>query len=93
MITEIGPINLSVSQDRAGTFQPVIVPKHKRRLGGMDQMVLLLHAKGLTHTEIFAQHGGAVVDPHRDTCSPERSTPRLHRTTPVQGGRPLAKSQ
>ncbi len=54
VITEIGPIELEVPRDRAGTFEPVIVPKRKRRLSGVDQMVLSLSAKGLTHGEICA---------------------------------------
>jgi putative transposase len=54
VITDIGPIELEVPRDRAGTFEPVIVPKRKRRLSGVDQMVLSLSAKGLTHGEICA---------------------------------------
>ena len=41
-------------RDRAGTFEPVIVAKRKRRLVGVDQMVLSLSARGLTHGEISA---------------------------------------
>jgi transposase-like protein len=54
VITDIGPIELDVPRDRAGTFEPVIVAKRQRRLGGVDQMVLSLSAKGLTHGEISA---------------------------------------
>jgi transposase-like protein len=54
VLTEIGPIELEVPRDRAGSFEPVIVPKRKRRLAGVDQMVLSLSAKGLTHGEICA---------------------------------------
>ena len=54
VITDIGPIELDVPRDRAGTFEPVMVAKRKRRLGGVDQMVLSLSAKGLTHGEISA---------------------------------------
>jgi transposase-like protein len=54
VITEIGPLELEVPRDRAGTFEPMIVPKRKRRLSGVDQMVLSLSAKGLTHGEICA---------------------------------------
>ena len=54
VITDIGPVEIEVPRDRAGTFEPVIVPKRKRRLGGVDQMVLSLSAKGLTHGEISA---------------------------------------
>ena len=54
VITEIGPVELDVPRDRAGTFEPVVVPKRRRRLGGVDEMVLSLSAKGLTHGEISA---------------------------------------
>jgi putative transposase len=54
VITDIGPISIDVPRDRAGSFEPVMVPKRRRRLGGVDQMVLSLSAKGLTHGEISA---------------------------------------
>jgi putative transposase len=54
VLTDIGPIELDVPRDRNGTFEPVIVPKRRRRLGGVDEMVLSLSAKGLTHGEISA---------------------------------------
>ena len=54
VITDIGPVTIEVPRDRAGTFEPVMVPKRTRRLGGVDQMVLSLSAKGLTHGEISA---------------------------------------
>jgi putative transposase len=57
VITDIGPVVLDVPRDRDASFQPVIVPKRRRRLGGVDQMVLSLSAKGLTHGEISAHLG------------------------------------
>lgn len=54
VITDIGPVEIDVPRDRAGTFEPIMVPKRKRRLCGVDQMVLSLSAKGLTHGEISA---------------------------------------
>lgn len=54
VLSDIGPLDLDVPRDRAGTFEPVIVPKRKRRLGGVDQLVCSLSAKGLTHGEICA---------------------------------------
>jgi len=54
VLTEIGPIEIEVPRDRAGTFEPTVVPKRRRRLVGVDQMVLSLSAKGLTHGEISA---------------------------------------
>jgi putative transposase len=54
VLTEIGPVVLEVPRDRAGTFEPVIVPKRRRRLNGVDALVCSLSAKGLTHGEISA---------------------------------------
>ncbi len=39
---------------REGAFEPQIVKKRQRRLAGVDEMVLSLSAKGLTHGEISA---------------------------------------
>ncbi len=55
MLTEAsGPVEIEVPRDRAGTFEPQIVKKRQRRLGGVDQVVLSLYAKGLTTGEISA---------------------------------------
>ena len=50
--TEIGQVRLDVPRDRAGTFSPVTVPKHQRRLDGLSANVISLYAKGLTTGEI-----------------------------------------
>jgi transposase-like protein len=54
VLTEIGPVEIEVPRDRDGTFEPVIVPKRKRRLEGIDQIVLSLTARGLTTGEVAA---------------------------------------
>lgn len=54
VITESGPVEVAVPRDRAGSFEPQLVKKRERRLGGVDEMVLSLSAKGLTHGEISA---------------------------------------
>jgi len=59
-----GPVEVEVPRDRAGTFSPQIVKKRQRRLSGVDEIVLSLHAKGLTTGEIsahFAEIYGASV--------------------------------
>jgi putative transposase len=50
--TDIGDVQLNVPRDRAGTFDPVVVPKHTRRLSGFDEAVLSLYAKGMTTGDI-----------------------------------------
>ena len=54
VLTEVGAVTLDVPRDRAGTFEPAIVPKRRRRLTGNDPLVCSLSAKGLTHGEISA---------------------------------------
>ena len=43
--TEVGEVDLRVPRDRAGTFEPVTVPKHQRRLDGLSGNVISLYAK------------------------------------------------
>ncbi len=52
--TEVGPVEIDVPRDRNGSFEPELVKKRQRRLTGVDEMVLSLSAKGLTHGEISA---------------------------------------
>ena len=52
VLTDDGPVELAVPRDRAGTFAPVLVPKHARRLPGFDDKVLALYARGLPTREI-----------------------------------------
>jgi len=54
VLTDIGPVEVRVPRDVAGTFEPQIVRKRQRRLSGVDDLVLSLSAKGLTHGEIAA---------------------------------------
>jgi putative transposase len=52
VVTDDGPVALEIPRDRAGTFAPVLIPKHARRLAGFDDRVLALDARGLPTREI-----------------------------------------
>jgi putative transposase len=54
VLTEAGPVDISVPRDRESSFEPKIVAKRQRRLTGIEDMVISLSAKGLTHGEIAA---------------------------------------
>jgi putative transposase len=54
VLTEVGPVGIRVPRDRAGEFEPLIVPKHARRIEGFDEAIVSLYAKGLTTGEIRA---------------------------------------
>ena len=40
LLTEQGPVPIDVPRDRAGTFEPALVPKHSRRIRGLDDKIL-----------------------------------------------------
>ena len=52
--TEVGDIGLDTPRDRAGTFEPRLVPKGARRAGGLDEMIISLYAGGMTVRDIQA---------------------------------------
>jgi transposase-like protein len=54
VLTDDGTVDLDVPRDRAGTFEPVLIPKHERRFTGFDDKILALYARGLTVREIQA---------------------------------------
>lgn len=49
-----GPVEISVPRDRAGSFEPAIVPKRSRRIGNIDDMILSLYSRGMTTRDIEA---------------------------------------
>jgi putative transposase len=54
VLTDDGPLAIDVPRDRAGTFEPRLIPKHARRFAGFDDKILALYARGMTVREIQA---------------------------------------
>ncbi len=54
LLTKAGPVDIAVPRDRDSSFEPIIVAKRQRRLTGVEDLVISLSAKGLTHGEIAA---------------------------------------
>lgn len=52
--TEYGPLPLSVPRDRKNTFDPIIVPKHSRSFGKMDEQIIAMYARGMSTRDIQA---------------------------------------
>lgn len=66
VMTENGALEIEVPRDRAGTFEPQIVPKGERRLSGFDERIIALYARGMTVREIQAfveEQYGVTVSP------------------------------
>lgn len=50
--SEVGDVALDTPRDRGSTFEPRLVPKGSRRLGGLDDMIISLYAGGMTVRDI-----------------------------------------
>ena len=63
--SEDGELELSIPRDRNGSFEPILVPKHQRRIAGLDEKILALYARGNSTRDISAQleelYGGAKI--------------------------------
>ena len=50
-----GEMELSIPRDRQGSFEPVLVRKHQRRIAELDEKILALYARGMSTRDISAQ--------------------------------------
>ena len=57
--SEIGDLELATPRDRLGSFEPRLVPKGQRRVGGLSDMIISLYAGGMTIRDIQAQSRNA----------------------------------
>ena len=49
---DLGELTLATPRDRHGTFEPLLIGKHQRRLPGFDEKIMALYAKGMTTRDI-----------------------------------------
>ncbi|WP_236809269.1 IS256 family transposase [Amycolatopsis albispora] len=54
VLTDVGPVDITVPRDRNGTFEPAIVRKRQRRLDGLNDAIISLYARGMTVRDIQA---------------------------------------
>jgi putative transposase len=52
VLTDDSELEISVPRDRAGTFEPQLIPKGQTRFEGFDDKILSLYARGMTVREI-----------------------------------------
>lgn len=69
--SEVGPLGLEIPRDRAGSFEPRLVPKGSRRVGGgLDEMIISLYAGGMTVRDIESHLARTLgVEVSRETIS------------------------
>ena len=66
VLTEDGPLRVEIPRDRDGSFEPILIPKHKRRFTGFDDKIMAMYARGMTMREIqgfLREHYGTEVSP------------------------------
>ena len=49
---EFGELPIEIPRDRAGSFEPQLIPKHQTRWNGFDEKIISLYARGMTVREI-----------------------------------------
>ena len=67
VLTEDGPLRIEVPRDRAGSFEPLLIPKHERRFTGFDDKIVAMYARGMTMREIQ----GFLAEQYATEVSPE----------------------
>ena len=87
--TEYGPLPLSVLRDRKNTFDPIIVPKHSRSFGKMDEQIIAMYARGMSTRDIQASSTISTVWTSAPTTSARLPTGCL-KTSREWQNRPLA---
>ncbi len=50
--TTTGPVGINVPRERAGSFEPVLMPKHERHFDGFDDQILSMYARGMSDRDI-----------------------------------------
>lgn len=94
LLTEHGSVPIEVPRDREASFQPVIVPKHKRRMAAFEDKVLALYARGMSVRDIRDQLEelyGTKVSPDLISSITDAILDELHawRSRPLQSRYPV----
>jgi putative transposase len=50
-----GEVDIEIPRDRQASFEPLLIPKHKTRLAGLDEKIIAMYARGLSDRDIQAQ--------------------------------------
>jgi len=53
--TQFGEMPIEVPRDRNGEFKPIVVPKNKRNISGIEEKVISLYSRGMSTRDIHNQ--------------------------------------
>jgi transposase-like protein len=54
VLSDSGAMQIDVPRDRAGSFEPLLVPKWQKKLPGFEEKIIALYARGMTVRDIKA---------------------------------------
>ncbi|MBB2169168.1 IS256 family transposase [Gluconacetobacter aggeris] len=52
VLTDVGRVRLDIPRDRAGTFDPQLIARYRRRFPGFDERIISMYARGMSVREI-----------------------------------------
>ncbi|AXY23304.1 Transposase, Mutator family [Komagataeibacter saccharivorans] len=52
VLTDVGRVRLDIPRDRAGTFDPQLIARYRRRFPGFDDRIISMYARGMSVREI-----------------------------------------
>lgn len=79
VLTDIGPVDITVPRDRNGTFEPAIVRKRQRRLDGLNDAIISLYARRPANGTIHSDHDAEITCTTPDQLPKFRPDNRPHR--------------
>jgi len=53
--SDSGNLELEIPRDRASEYSPELIPKGKRTISGIDDKIISLYARGMSHRDIEKQ--------------------------------------
>ncbi|WP_025744145.1 IS256 family transposase [Aquimarina pacifica] len=86
--TSLGESEIAVPRDRDASFNPMIVPKRKNMVDGIEQVIISLYAKGMSNSDIEEQIR-EVYDFEVSTTTISRITDKITNDIVAWQNRPL----
>lgn len=86
--TKEGEIEINIPRDRASTFNPILVPKRKSMVEGIENVIISLYAKGMSVGDIEEQIS-EVYDIDVSSSTISRITDRIVQDVTTWQNRPL----
>lgn len=86
--SDYGPVDIDIPRDRNGEFEPELIPKHQKDIGGFEHKVVSMYAKGMSTRDI-QEHLKEIYGIHISASTISRMTERILSLAEAWQNRPL----